>query len=162
MRLLLFILVAAYYSGLQAAIPKKNLEATPTSAAPKTDASAPLAEEVDETDDTKAIDADTAHLQVVDKITGRFSEITAKVGETTLYQSLKISVSTCKLAPPFAPPESKVFLSVWEHPKGYLPHKLFSGWMFASSPAVSTLTNHPRYNLWLIKCTKKEKNTEKK
>lgn len=98
-----------------------------------------------------------AELQWVDKFTGKFKLIYAKIGETTTYEYLKIYVAVCRRSAAFEPPESKAFLTIWEHPKEELPRKLFSGWMLASSPALSTLTNHPRYNLWLLKCTNKAK-----
>lgn len=98
-----------------------------------------------------------AELQWVDKFTGKFKLIYAKVGETTTYEHLKIHLEVCRKSASFEPPESKAFLTIWEHPKEELPRKLFSGWMLASSPALSTLTNHPRYNLWLLKCTNKAK-----
>ena len=55
----------------------------------------------------------------------------------------------------YEPPDAKAFLSIWDVAKNSFPKKYFSGWMFASSPAVSTLVNHPRYNVWLQKCTNK-------
>jgi hypothetical protein len=100
-----------------------------------------------------SLDTEYAQLQGVDKVTGRFQVINAKVGEVTQYQRLKIKVSICRKSAPFEPPESKAFMTIWEYPTEELPKKLFSGWMFASSPALSTLVNHARYNIWLIKCT---------
>jgi hypothetical protein len=94
-----------------------------------------------------------AQLQWVDKVTGRFKLIDAKIGKTTPCGRLKIKVDVCRKSAPFAPPESKSFMTIWEHPKNGHKKKLFSGWMFASSPAVSTLLNHPRYNVWLVKCS---------
>ena len=34
------------------------------------------------------------------------------------------------------------------------PVRLFSGWMFASSPALSAL-EHPVYDVWVIGCNKR-------
>jgi len=53
-------------------------------------------------------------------------------------------------------------MTIWEYPKNGLPRKLFSGWMFASSPVLSTLTNHPRYNIWLVKCRNEKTKIKKK
>ena len=36
-------------------------------------------------------------------------------------------------------------------PRGERPVRLFSGWMFASSPAVSAL-EHPVYDVWVTDC----------
>lgn len=103
-----------------------------------------------------------ALLQWVDKVTGRFKLIDAPIGKTITCGQLKINVSVCRQSAPFEPPESKSFMTIWEYPKESLPKKLFSGWMFASSPVLSTLINHPRYNVWLTKCTNKKRNVKEK
>ena len=43
------------------------------------------------------------------------------------------------------------FLEIVDAKPGEAPVKLFSGWMFASSPAVSAL-EHPVYDVWVIDC----------
>jgi len=103
-----------------------------------------------------------AQLQWVDKVTGRFKLIDAKIGKTISCGQLKINVTVCRQSAPFAPPESKSFMAIWEYPKNGLPRKLFSGWMFASSPVLSTLVNHPRYNVWLVKCRNERTRIKKK
>ena len=103
-----------------------------------------------------------AQLQWVDKVTGRFKLIDAKIGKTISCGQLKINVAVCRQSAPFAPPESKSFMTIWEYPKNGLPRKLFSGWMFASSPVLSTLVNHPRYNVWLVKCSNERTKIKKK
>lgn len=113
-------------------------------------------------DDGPNLNTTYAQLQWVDKVTGRFKLIQAKVGKTISYQTLKIKVNVCRHSAPFEAPESKSFMTIWEYPIDGLPKKLFSGWMFASSPVLSTLENHPRYNVWLIKCTNEPMNPKKK
>jgi hypothetical protein len=100
-----------------------------------------------------SLNAPYARLQLVDKVTGRFQMLNVKVGKAFQHQNLKIYVAVCRQSAEFDLPDSKAFITVWEYPKEELPKKLFSGWMIASSPALSTLTNHPRYNLWLVKCS---------
>jgi hypothetical protein len=112
-------------------------------------------------EDKTSLNTDSAQLQWVDKVTGKFQSIYVKVGKPLTYQHLKINVSICRKSAPFEPPDAKAYMTIWEYPKEELPRKLFSGWMFASSPALSTLVNHPRYNLWLIKCTNKADIKEK-
>ena len=107
-------------------------------------------------DEGLSLNANYALLQLVDKVTGRFKLIYAPVGKTISWGQLKIKVSVCRKSEPFEPPESKSFMTIWEYPKETLPRKLFSGWMLASSPVISTLINHPRYNVWLTKCTNKK------
>lgn len=102
----------------------------------------------------------TALLQWVDKITGKSQVIEAPVGEQTKHAALTIKVSACKSASDLETPENKAFLEIWEFPPENLPKKLFAGWMFSSSPSLSTLIS-PRHNLWLLKC-KNIENKEKR
>jgi hypothetical protein len=44
-----------------------------------------------------------------------------------------------------------VFLQIDEIQRGEDPKRLFSGWMFASSPALSAL-EHPVYDVWAVDC----------
>lgn len=106
-------------------------------------------------DADEPLNTEYAQIQWVDKFTGRFKSIYAKTGTTTIEGHLKIKVAVCRGSALFDPPDSKAFLTIWEYPPEDLPRKLFTGWMLASSPALSTLINHPRYNIWLLKCTNK-------
>ncbi|MDP3936194.1 MAG: DUF2155 domain-containing protein [Alphaproteobacteria bacterium] len=110
----------------------------------------------------RSLNTQYAQLQWVDKVTGRFKLIDAKVGKVISCGQLKINVAVCRQSAPFEPPESKSFMTIWEYPKNGLPRKLFSGWMFASSPVLSTLINHPRYNVWLVKCSHEKTKIKKK
>ena len=126
----------------------------------------PALKTLDETkesqEDRPDLNTTYAQLQWVDKVTGRFKLIQAKVGKTTSYENLKINVNVCRQSAPYEAPESKSFMTIWEYPKEGFPKKLFSGWMFASSPVLSTLVNHPRYNVWLIKCTNENMSPKRK
>lgn len=113
-------------------------------------------------EEDSSLNTQYAQLQWVDKVTGRFKLIDAKIGKSVSFGQLKINVAVCKQSAPFEPPESKSFMTIWEYPKNSLPRKLFSGWMFASSPVLSTLTNHPRYNVWLVKCRNEKTKLNKK
>jgi hypothetical protein len=119
-------------------------------------------ESIESKEEDTSLNTKYALLQWVDKVTGRFKLIDAPVGKTISNGQLKIKVSVCRQSAPFETPESKAFVTIWEYPKESLPKKLFSGWMLASSPVVSTLINHPRYNVWLTKCTNKKINLMKK
>lgn len=102
------------------------------------------------------IEHQVAVLQGLDKITARISPIFATLGLPTYFGSLEIVVRTCRETPPTEPPESAAFLEVRELPpnaadRDQEPEILFSGWMFASSPAVSAL-EHAVYDVWLVDC----------
>ncbi len=93
----------------------------------------------------------TAILQGLDKVTARISTFEAPVGVTVRFGTLEIVVRVCRKRPPEEPPETSVFLEIDEMRRGENPKRLFSGWMFASSPALSAL-EHPVYDVWAVDC----------
>ena len=101
------------------------------------------------------VDNQTALLQGLDKVTARVSPIRAALGIPTYFGTLEIVARSCRETPPTEPPESAAFLEIRELPPASdaeaPPIDLFSGWMFASSPAVSAL-EHPVYDVWVVDC----------
>jgi hypothetical protein len=101
------------------------------------------------------VEHQVAILQGLDKITARISPVYATLGLPTYFGSLEIVVRACRETPPTEPPESAVFLEIRELPpqadRDREPEMLFSGWMFASSPAVSAL-EHAVYDVWVVDC----------
>ncbi len=95
--------------------------------------------------------AETAVLQGLDKITARISAFEAPVDRPARFGSLEITVRRCYKAPPEEPPEAAAFLEIVDVRPDSPEVLLFSGWMFASSPAVSAL-EHPVYDVWVIDC----------
>lgn len=93
----------------------------------------------------------TAVLRGLDKITAKVSEFDAPVDRTVRFGTLEISVRACTKRPPEEPPETTAFLEVTDQRPGGEARKLFAGWMFASSPALSAL-EHPVYDVWVIDC----------
>ncbi|HZH26261.1 MAG TPA: DUF2155 domain-containing protein [Azospirillaceae bacterium] len=92
-----------------------------------------------------------AVLQGLDKGTARTSTFEVKVGTATRFGSLTVRVEACRQAPPIEPPETAAFLEIWENQPSEPPRRVFSGWMFASSPALSAL-EHPVYDVWVKDC----------
>ena len=96
-----------------------------------------------------------AVLQGLDKITARISPVFATLGLPTYFGSLEIVVRACRETPPTEPPESAAFVEVRELPPNVdresEPEILFSGWMFASSPAIPAL-EHAVYDIWVVDC----------
>jgi len=90
-------------------------------------------------------------LQALDKITARVSRITVPVGGTVTFGSLQITAKACDKHPPEETPESSAFLQIVEVKPGEAPVGRFSGWMFASSPALSAM-EHPVYDIWVLDC----------
>lgn len=92
-----------------------------------------------------------AVLRTLDKITGRVRRLEVPIDRETRFGTLDIVVKTCRERPPEEPPETVAFLEIQESRPGEAKRPLFSGWMFASSPALSAL-HHPVYDVWVIDC----------
>ena len=97
-----------------------------------------------------------APMQIVvlgglDKVTAHVSTFEVPVGKTVTFGALQITARACDKHPPEETPESAAFLEVVEARPGETPHQLFTGWMFASSPALSAMDN-PIYDLWVLDC----------
>lgn len=99
-----------------------------------------------------------ATLRALDKITGRSTDIVVRVAEPIVFGSLRVEMQVCFQTPPEEAPESAALLVVHslqplETEAGLEPEpKIFSGWMFASSPGLSAL-EHPVYDVWVIGCS---------
>jgi hypothetical protein len=95
-----------------------------------------------------------AILQGLDKTTARVSRIEAPVDQSVHFGTLTITVRACVKRPPEEPPESAAFLVIDEvRPGGEtaVSKRVFSGWMFASSPAISALED-PIYDVNVLDC----------
>jgi hypothetical protein len=89
----------------------------------------------------------------LDKITARTFEFEAPVGTTVRFNKLLITTRMCRVRPPEETPETTVFVEIAEATPegGDNLQRLFSGWMFASSPGLNAL-EHPVYDVWVIGC----------
>lgn len=94
-----------------------------------------------------------AELQGLDKITARISTFEAPVGQPVRFGTFEIVARACDKTPPEELPESAAFLEIVDLRPDSEPIDLFSGWMFASSPAISAV-DHPVYDVWVIDCKK--------
>lgn len=107
------------------------------------------------------IDYPMVELRALDKSTARTKTLKVKVGETTQYGSLFIKVQSCRKSQPLEKPESASFIQVWEVPVNSEKSEwVFSGWMFASSPALSAM-DHAVYDVWVLDCVTDKKVAEK-
>lgn len=115
-------------------------------------------------------DMDVAVLRSLDKTYARTSTFEIPVGQTVKFgETLFIRPQACRKTPPTKQPESAAFLQIWEHvlpdaakkkPTKVADDKkntrwVFSGWMFASSPALSAM-DHPVFDVWVIDCKKSD------
>jgi hypothetical protein len=90
-------------------------------------------------------------LRGLDKVTARISRLELEIGKPARFGTLEITAQSCSKRPPEEPPEVTAFLEINEVRPGREAQKLFSGWMFASSPALNAL-EHPVYDVWVIDC----------
>ncbi len=98
-------------------------------------------------------------LRSLDKVTARTQTFEANVGSTVKFGSLFIKVQACRKAPPIEEPEAVSFLQVWQLDKDERPEWVFSGWMFASSPGLSSM-DHPIYDVWVLDCLEQKGGVE--
>jgi len=92
-----------------------------------------------------------AVLQGLDKTTARVSTFEAPIDLPARFGTLEITARACRKKPPTEPPESAAFLEIVDVRPDSPAVEVFSGWMFASSPAISAL-EHPVYDVWVIDC----------
>lgn len=103
---------------------------------------------------------DYAVLRGLDKVTAATRDFTARIGEEVTFGSLTIQVHYCRRRPPEEPPETFVALDIYDRvAEGVAAtggadarrEQIFSGWMFASDPAINPL-EHPVFDVWPIGC----------
>jgi len=94
-----------------------------------------------------------ATLQALEKVAGRVHRMGSEVGRQVRWAGLEVTVRECLLRASGDVPDSVAFVEVAERRAGSdVVVRIFSGWMFASSPAVSSL-EHPVYDVWLVECS---------
>jgi hypothetical protein len=103
-----------------------------------------------------AVHANTiAVLQGLDKTTARVSKFDAPVDQSVRFGTLVITVRACVKKPPEEEPNTAAFLIIEEvrpsDARGVESKRVFSGWMFASSPAVSAMED-PIYDINVLDC----------
>ncbi len=89
-------------------------------------------------------------FSLLHKVTAKVQRIELLSGQEYAIGDLSLTMHDCISAPPEEPPETKTFLQISEFQAGR-DKRLFSGWMFASSPGINAL-EHPVYDLWPLAC----------
>jgi len=90
-------------------------------------------------------------VRLLDKITTDLETRTIPIGSATRFGTLTLEVDACLENPTSKRPESTAFLKIADDLGGTDPVERFSGWMFASSPALNAL-DHAIYDVWVIDC----------
>lgn len=98
-----------------------------------------------------------AIVEAIDKITARSMRFEVEVGgrPVRFEKALIISARACEVsAGDEQVADAIAYLDVSLQPRGVMQgerREIFRGWMFASSPAVSSL-QHPLYDAWIVGC----------
>ncbi|WP_071674619.1 DUF2155 domain-containing protein [Nioella nitratireducens] len=96
-----------------------------------------------------------ARLRVLDKTVGRSNDLTLANGETSVLGRISVQLLECRY------PEESPDTDAYAHLRitDLDGVELFNGWMIASSPALSAL-EHPRYDVWVLRCNTSSGGTE--
>jgi len=142
MRTTLFVIALATLAAAGSAnAQQKSPAPPPAKAPPPTTAAAPA--------------VTVAVLQGLDKTTARVSTVEAPLDRPVQFGTLTITARACNKKPPEEPPNTTAFLQIDEsRSQGQTSidvKHVFSGWMFAQSPALATL-EHPVYDVTLLDC----------
>jgi hypothetical protein len=93
-------------------------------------------------------DSDGAELRFLDKLTSETGDVTLSRGQSAKFGRLVVRLDSCRYPTGNPASDSEAHLTILEETTNV---ELFSGWMLASSPALSAL-DHPRYDVWLLSC----------
>lgn len=95
------------------------------------------------------LEAGAARLRLLDKMTGLVEELEMQPGETRVAERLELSLRACRVPEQNPDGDAAAYLEIRDLREA---DPRFSGWMFASSPALSAL-DHARYDVWVLSCT---------
>jgi len=87
----------------------------------------------------------------LDKITGRLHTFKVQIDETVQFGALQVTPRVCNTRPPTEPEQTTAFVEVDEITLQEEVRRLFTGWMFASSPGLHAV-EHSVYDVWLVDC----------
>jgi hypothetical protein len=93
----------------------------------------------------------TAVFSGLDKITGRIISFEVEVDETVQFGALQLTPRVCYSRPPTESPQTTTFVEVDEVTLDNKYRRVFTGWMFASSPGLHGI-EHAIYDIWLTDC----------
>jgi len=93
----------------------------------------------------------TAVFAGLDKITGRIISFEVKINETVQFGSLQLTPRICYSRPNYENPNTNTFVEVDEIGANNDYKRIFTGWMFASSPGLNAV-EHAVYDFWLTEC----------
>lgn len=123
----------------------------PAANSPAPDAAAAPPDDTVIEEPTPHIDNRRAVFSGLDKITGRTISFDAAIGETVQFGALQVTPRACYTRPPTEATNTVAFVQVDEVTLQRQIRRIFSGWMFASSPGLNAV-QHPIYDVWVTGC----------
>lgn len=85
-------------------------------------------------------------LRVQDKMTGAVTDYTLPAKASQAVGRLTVTLDECRYPSDLPTGEAFAHITISDGSVA-----LFTGWMVASSPALSAL-DHPRYDVWVLRC----------
>jgi hypothetical protein len=93
----------------------------------------------------------TAVFSGLDKITGRIISFDVAINETVQFGALQVVPRVCYTRPPTETQNTNAFIEVSEVTLQGEVRRIFTGWMYASSPGLHAV-EHPIYDIWITDC----------
>ncbi len=101
--------------------------------------------------DAARLENPVAEFAGIDKITGRITTFDVYVNETVQFGALQVTPKICYSRDESEAQKIDAFIEVDEITLDRKIRRIFSGWMFADSPALNAV-EHPIYDVWLTGC----------
>ena len=92
-----------------------------------------------------------AEIRAIDRITGRSYKLKVPIETEVTFSNLVLNIKYCYKNPIDKEIENIAYLIVKDK---LLNNLIFQGWMFSSSPSLSSL-EHPINDIWLLNCINK-------
>ena len=92
-----------------------------------------------------------AEIRAIDRITGRSFKLKVPIDTEVTFSNLVLNIKYCYKNPIDKEIENFAYLTVKDK---LLNKQIFQGWMFSSSPSLSSL-EHPINDIWLLNCINK-------
>ena len=94
---------------------------------------------------------DLAEIRAIDRTTGRSFKLKVPIDTEVTFSNLVLNIKYCYKNPIDKEIENYAYLIVKDKVMNEL---IFQGWMFSSSPSLSSL-EHPVNDIWLLNCSEK-------
>jgi hypothetical protein len=94
------------------------------------------------------VESEGATLRFLDKLTSETGDVVLSRGQAARFAGLIVRMDSCRYPADNPTSDASAHLTVFDASS---ETELFTGWMIASSPALSAL-DHPRYDVWVLDC----------